>query len=466
MKFRDRLGMGLRFIITGQKTVAGMRSSWESTQPSYVTGAKFEELVKHGYRRNELIYACINKTASSAAQISLQLKSKRDEKIIREHPLLNLIHRPNETMNESDLWASIAIFQKLAGRAVFEIELSNRGAPVALWPLNPDRLQIVQAKERPVVQEYIYKVPGMEDQHLKPEQVLDFPIFDPLDRFKTYPPVAVCARAGDIDNAATDHIKLVWEHGGMPPGLLKTTQVLQDADVADIRRRWSERYSGHTNWLEPAVLDRDAEYQKTGMTFEELGFDALDSREEARICMVLDVPPILVGAKVGLDRSTYSNYQEARASWWEDTLLPMYVNYMDTIEYRLLPRFDPRNELSADWNISKVFAFQDDRNDRWKRATEGLRAGGLTVNEFYQEIGLETIGPAGDVYLRGPLVVEVPAKTMKSSNGNGHGPESKAAGNAPDDDVRRKHERIIKRAMKDYFESQQERLLEDLRNGS
>ena len=58
-----------------------------------------------------------------------------------------------------------------------------------------------------------------------------------------------------------------------------------------------------------------------------------------------------------------------------------------------------------------VPALQEERNGRWTRATTALNAGGITVNEFCAEVGLEDKGPAGEYYLRSMAIVEVPAKT-------------------------------------------------------
>lgn len=44
---------------------------------------------------------------------------------------------------------------------------------------------------------------------------------------------------------------------------------------------------------------------------------------EARVCAVLNVPSILVGFMVGLKRSTFSNYGEARASFYAETIAPI-----------------------------------------------------------------------------------------------------------------------------------------------
>ena len=47
------------------------------------------------------------------------------------------------------------------------------------------------------------------------------------------------------------------------------------------------------------------------------------SSRESRICAAMQVPPILVGAKVGLDRSTFTNYQEARKQLWEEAIFSL-----------------------------------------------------------------------------------------------------------------------------------------------
>lgn len=471
MSFWDRVVQAIRYVRYG-KAVAALQPSWREEQPEYAIGAKFETLVREGYRKNELIFACLNATAAAASQIKMELVRKRDEQVVEQHPFLDFIRRPNDKMNESDFWAAVVLFQKLAGRAIFEIESSNRGLPLALWPLRPDRIKILQASQRPVIRRYLYTVPGHPDQPLEPEQVVDFPLFDPLDRFKSYPPVAVAGRVGDVDNAATDYIKMIYEHGGVPNLYLKTTQALTDTNIADTRRRWRERYGGYRNWLAPAILDRDQTVERLAWSFAEMGFDYLDARDEVRICMVLDVPPIIVGALAGLERATYSNYELADRAWWRNDLLPLFNNLVDVVEYQLLPHFDPRQELTCRWDVSQVVALQENVDGVWSRATSALQAGGITLNEFYQQIGLTTIGTAGEVRYIPFTTQVVPAKQgavlpqegMTGRKAAAHRRQLGVAENAPDDAKRRRHERIIKKATMDFFDGQLERTLDDAAN--
>lgn len=302
MNIFDKLLLGFRL----RKELRAMQlRGWEEGKPSY-SSVKFEAMVRSGYRKNELIFACIAKTAKTASQVALRVYDKKTGKEIPDHPLRKLISAPNSEMAEYDFWSANVIYENLAGVAYWEKERSAAGRVVGLWPLRPDWISPVKSSTD-FISHYVYEIPGTFMKTVIPkEDVLAFKKFDPLNLYRGWPPVAVAARVGDVDNSSTDFIKLFWERGGVPAGILTTVQHLQDAQVATIRRRWEKRYGGFKNWLSPAVLDADAKYQKTGLTFSEMGFEVLDERNEARICMVLDVPPILVGAAVGLKRATYS----------------------------------------------------------------------------------------------------------------------------------------------------------------
>jgi HK97 family phage portal protein len=448
-----------------------MVQTWTEDKPTY-SEVDFETMVKAGYRKNEIIFACVSKTANTASQVELKVYSRSDEEL-PNHPLKAILQRPNPYMSEFDFWSSVILYQKLAGRAIYEKVRSRAGRVVQLWPLRPDWITPIVSSTA-LIGGYLYEPPGLDPIRLETKDVLDFKLFDPVNLYHGYPPVAVAARVGDVDNAATDYLKLFFEKGGTPPGLLKTTQRLQEAEVVRIRRLWRERYGGHEHWLEPAVLDSDAEYQRIGLDFSEMGFDVLDARNEARICMVLDVPPILIGAKIGLDRATYSNYSEARRAWWEDSLLPLYANFQDVIENQLVPEYG--GNVTPEWDYSRVSALQEERNQRWTRATSAASAGLITVNEFCLEVGLPDKGVAGEVYLRGMATVEVPAKTgvrptveveQEMTETAAYIPGGNGKANPPDDRQRRKHEKEIELAMMDYFSGQVKRITSEVRkNGS
>lgn len=440
------------------------------TSPSY-SKVNFSVNVQQRFKKNELIFACINKTANSASQVVLKVKSSRTNKFLTRHPLQKLIERPNRFMQETDLWKTIIVLWKLAGRAVLEKERNRAGQVIGLWPLRPDWLEIVPDPVE-LVAGFNFGMPGSDKKVFIPyRDVVDLPLIDavwPIVPFTPDAPASIAARTADVDNQITDYIKLFFEKGGVPPGLLKTKQKLIESQVEIIRRRWAARYGGFSNWVEPAILDSDAEYQKIGSTFEEMGFAFLDRRNESRICMIMDIPPAIVGAFVGIEKLNYDNYMTARQAWWEDSLLPMYESILDRLTLSLLPEFSGDNYL--EWDLSRVHALQQKQVSIHSMALSDLRGGGITVNEYRQDIGKDPIGIGGDVFLRPLSNYEAPLKgeimnPNDIGDDGGEGTEELAllkAQNPPNNELRMKLERKLKKRMEKTLTEQFGRIKKEL----
>jgi HK97 family phage portal protein len=345
---------------------------------------------------------------------------------------------------------------------------------VQLWPLRPDWLSPIRDAKRFMVA-YEYTVPGMNPVRIDARDVLEVKLWDPLDLYSALAPVTVASRVAAVDNSATDFIKLTFEHGGVPMGVLSSKQNLTETQVESIRTRWRQRYGGFKNWADPAVLDADASYQRAGLTFAELGFEILDARAEARICAVLDVPPILVGAKVGLDRSTYSNYAEARTAFWQDGQLPRLKRIADEINTDLAPEFGVGIEV--DWDLSGVPALQEDAAIVWQRAGQAYQWGGITLNEYRAMMGLEEV-PGGDDFKApapSPFAQPQDGEEEEDAPPEGEEPEdeeergakalAKALSDAPDNAERRRHEHALQDDMEGFFAGEIERLREAWRGG-
>lgn len=407
MNFIDRLRAGLNsgmaVAISEQKqAMATMLSTYQNQTPTYQQ-FNFENAVREGFKKNELIFACISLKADSAAIPRLLVKNRKNKKVLPDHPLRKLIEKPNPFMTEFDFFSITLIYLDLAGVCYWEKVRSRNGKVIEMWPLRPDWVRPIR-DSKSFISEYLYSPPGLQPMAIPEKNILAFKLFDPSNMYQNLAPVQVAARMGDVDNSSTDFVKLFFEKGGTPPGLLTTKQKLIESQVEEIRRRWRERYGGFENWIDPVILDSDATFSKIGLTFEEMGFEFLDQRAEARICMCLRTPPILIGATIGLRASTYSNYEAARKAFWQDTLSPQYKRLADTLNRDLVEDFDPNVVL--EWDFSDVPALQDDINARWKRATEAFARGAITVNKFNEETGGETI-PNGDVFLRGLNTIEV-----------------------------------------------------------
>lgn len=263
--------------------VAEVVPTWREGKP-LEPATNFNQLVKDGWRRNELIFACSSRKANTTSQVALKVHNKSTGTELPDHPLRVLLSKPNKRMSEFDFLSSISVFQDFAGISYYEKIRSSAGKVVELYPMRPDWVRPIPSSVN-FISGYEYGPPGGNRDLLPAENVLYFPLFDPIDMYKGWPPVAVAARVGDLDNSITDYIRLMFQEGGVPPGLLKTKQAIDESIADGMRARWKSRYGGYGNWLEPAVLGYDLEYQQVGLGLEAMGLEILDKRSETRICL-------------------------------------------------------------------------------------------------------------------------------------------------------------------------------------
>jgi len=373
------------------------------------TGRNFQSAVAEGYKRNEIVFACVYHKALAVSGVKVVIEDEASEEELDNHPAKALLKRPNPYWSWEDLIASIFVIQDMGGVAYYQKVRAGSGQVVQLWPLRPDWM-------RPQVGPngltgYVYKSPGAREIPLKARDVMALNIYDPLNMYGGVAPVSVLGHSGDIDNAMSAFMRAFYLDGGMPMIALTTDQDLLEQEVTRIRAGLRERYGGWQRQLEPAVFSKGVSVTRIGMTYPEMGFSEMDGRNEARICMVLGVPPIIIGAKVGLDRSTFANYAEARTSWWEDYLHPKLRFLRGQLQRQLINEFGAGIEL--EWDLSEIPAFQDDQNEIWTRALSQLQGGGILVDEYRYMIGLEALpNNAGQIFLRELKVLEVPLNEL------------------------------------------------------
>jgi HK97 family phage portal protein len=367
----------------------------------------FETFTQNGYRRNELVYACIAEKAQSLPQAVLRVYPRGSNEPIDDHRLRKLIEQPNPLTGEFEFFEMQVTYLDLAGICYSFIVRGRDGVPSQLWPLRPDLVGVLPSAADPNVYAWVYRPDPQRPQvqvviPSRDMVVVRYPNPNPLnpaDRYFGFPPLRPASRATSLDNAATDYVDRLLRNDATPMTLIMTQESI-DNEIADrIRTRWWARHSG-ANRGGPAVLPKGMDVKVLGLNLRDLEFPDLRSISETRICMAFGVPPILIGAKVGLDRSTFANYQEARRSFWEETLIPLQRRFADGFRARLLAELSGvgRQRIVLDWDNSAVLALREAESAKWERATNALARGGITQNQFLRIVGFPPV-PGGDQFL-------------------------------------------------------------------
>jgi len=290
--------------------------------------------IDYGFSLNAVIYAACMYRAD--AVITAQLCAYRGdadspEPLDFSDPLGKLLLRPNRFQSAHEFHALNSVFFGVAGQSYiwFKRERPSE-TPSEMYALRPDWVKIVPRIEKNgEVIGYVYTPQGktIKDGYpLLPEDVMHVKRPNPGDPLMGagygFSPLGPAAQSANVDNDVTKFLKVFFQSGAMFQNMVTFDVPMEQDDLARVRERLKEIYGGVGNWNEWGVLDQGAKFNRVSPTFDEMGFDAIDSRNEARILMSIGVPPILVGSRFGLERSTYSNYEEARRAFWEDRLLP------------------------------------------------------------------------------------------------------------------------------------------------
>lgn len=374
---------------------------WEQNAPTYPIPNAWSA-AQIGYNKNELVYACIQKRAVAVSEPPLYVYDQPDKKArkrIDAHPVRDLLSKPNQMMGEVDFWQTTEIFTNISGFAAWEIEFNNSGDPIGLWPMRPHWCSFLARKGQPVA--FVrYQPDGLPAVDVPIDRVLLFMELDPLKpQIRPLSRTSVAMRVITSDNAVTDFVTKFFQQGASMAGVLKTQQSLNEAEATRIRSRWRDTHGGLDNWGDIAVLGQGTEFQPTSMTFQEMDFANVDGRDEARICAVFGVPPIIINAKVGLSAATYSNYQQARQAFYEETISPRWQWYESIIDAQLLPKFGGNQRIYPGFDTSVVKALQEDRQLTWQRATQAASTGIITRDEARQEMGFDSVDGAEKVFI-------------------------------------------------------------------
>src|SRR6478752_713373 len=411
----DYVARSMPGLMNQRDALGAMQIAYTIGKPQYPEHrtAVYDE---QAYRKIALVFRCVNIIANAIGSAPLRVYQDIDGQpnALPDHPMRKLLERPNPMMGEAVFWATVNTTLASSGFCVIEKVRAGAGNVVELWPLRSDWLLAVPRSDGKT--DWVYRVPGRQDVPIPNEDVLVTTwASTPTYKATGIGPLEVALKQWALLDTMDDFIKAFWDGGAMfAYGLLLADGVNLKPEQADlIKAQWSSRakswrYGSH----EPPILQTVKGIERLGATFAEMEYVTQRDISEIAILQAFGIPGSLVGQRFAQERNTFSNYAEARRSFYQDTVIPLWARLDDTFTLGLLTEFDHAPNVSLQFDTSNVDALQEDENAKWLRAQGALAASGITVNEFRREIGLADV-PTGDIFLRGFNIIEVPAGTQK-----------------------------------------------------
>ena len=370
---------------------------------------KYQDLAKEGYLKNAIVYRCVNEISRGASAVPFIIKA--GDQIIEQHPLIDLLNRPNPLQSYSEFFNSLFGYVLLSGNAYILKLGAENGSPQELHQLRPDRI-VIKGGGKPIPERYEYIMNGRVHQTYEIDQENGFSdlkhikLWNPLDDYYGLSPMSAAAVEVDQFNMASKHNVNLLGNGARPSGAVifkpqddqgfpvNLTESQRQQLLTDL----NNRFSGTNNAGRPLLLEGDFDWREMGLSPKDMDFLNLKHMSATDIAMCFGVPSQLVGVP---DAQTYANVAEARLALYEETIIPHLRKLASDLNEWLVPMFDER--LRLEFDIDAIPALSERRRKIYENVTSAVREGIMTRNEAREIIGLQPVDGADDLYISATL---------------------------------------------------------------
>jgi HK97 family phage portal protein len=370
---------------------------WWGTIKEPFTGAwqRNIEWCADGIISNPTVYACITLKAGDIGKLPVKLMRRQSNGIRKEtsSPAFSpVLRRPNRYQNSIEFLQQWVVSCEFRGNTYVLKERDNRGIVVAMYVLDPNRVQPMIATD------------GSIFYQLQPENLVDLPesvtvpaseiihdkvcpLFHPL--VGTSPIFAAGLAAAQSQEIARNSASF-FKNGSRVGGILTAPGALDPKKAEALKEKWEAGFTG-VNAGKTAVL-------ADGMKFQQLTMTAVDAQlidqlkwDDEKICECFHVP----GYKVGVGgMPPYGNLAQLNMDYLQSALqLPI-----SRIEACLKEGLSLPDDYEVWLDESELLRM--DELARWEVYAKAIGCGGMKPNEARAREWLDPVAGGDQCYLQ------------------------------------------------------------------
>ena len=369
---------------------------------------QYSTFAKEGYQQNVIAFDAINQIAKGIASIDFIVfkgEGEKKEPVQDDHPLVQLLAKPNPWQAGAEFFESVISFYLISGNTYIEKSYPftgkekeipfEDGEPIWLYSLRPE-LMLIQTDDKGRITGYDFgvseKVRYLVDDDFK-SNIIHMKSFHPLNNFYGLSPMEAAAFSIDQHNEAGKWNQALLQNGSRPSGALivkgdeNSARMLSDDEHNRLKKEFEDRHSGGENAGKPLLLEGGLEWIEMGLSPKDMDFLEAKNSSARDIAKAFGVPPILLGLP---GDSKFRNLEAAEESLWENTILPLADSLLDNLNQHLSPLYDKRTggKVSIAFDIDSIQALAPRR----ARKAEALNEiDYLTDNEKREAVGKEPI---------------------------------------------------------------------------
>lgn len=280
----------------------------------------FDQYARHAFGAmgepgNAVVFACVVRRMKVFSEAAFKWRSFATKRLFGSAELA-VLDAPWPGGSAGSLLARAELDVSLAGNAFV------RSTGDGLERLRPDWVTIVSQIVEDALGEqvrrlvgYYYDPVGDVDRdpayYLADEVAHWAPIPDPLAHWRGMSWMTPLVREINSDVRMADFREAFFKNAATANVIITYKDKVVPERLAKIRQAMAARHVGAENAFGTLLLDEGADVTIAGANMEGAAFDALQAAGETRICMAAGVPPIVAGARQGLQASAIGEYAQA-----------------------------------------------------------------------------------------------------------------------------------------------------------
>lgn len=299
------------------------------------------------------VFACHRTISEDCAKLPLKLFRRGSDggrQEASERSLYRVLHSiANPEMTAMECRETLMGHVLARGNAWGWPERNGAGEVMALWPLNPTRMQVLRVIATGTLW-YAYTLPSGEVRKLRHDQVMHLRGLA-FDGVMGYSPLTLARESMGLAAAIDRHAASFFGNGAWPGVVLIHPGELGEEGLTNLRNSWNEAHQGLERGHAVAVLEED-------MKLETLGFNAAEAQLiEAGVFRIGDLcrwwrmPPHKVGE---LSRATFSNIEHQSLEYVGDTLQPWLTRFEQRAGLSLLTSLDRERGYYCEHNVAAI----------------------------------------------------------------------------------------------------------------
>ncbi|MCV0396184.1 MAG: phage portal protein [Rhizobiaceae bacterium] len=346
------------------------------------TRRDYATLSREGFMRNPVAHRAVRLVAETAGAIPF-LAYDGQGRELHDHPLIELLARPNERQAGHGFMETLYGHLLIAGNAYVErVEAGETARELHL--LRPDRVTVATdqsgwptaLEHREGARKRIVPLGGGG-------RGLHLTLFHPLDDLAGFPPMQAAAMALDIHNAAGRWNKALLDNSARPSGALvyapKEGGNMSEEQYDRLKEELEENYSGAMRAGRPLILEGGLDWKAMALSPRDMDFMEARNGAARDIALAFGVPPMLLGIP---GDATYANYAEANRALYRLTVLPLVGRVAAELARWLAPAFG--GDVRLWYDADAIEGLSAERDALWKRVGG---ADFLTEDEKREAVG-------------------------------------------------------------------------------